>query len=52
MVAGFERLQTDMEFVLVDSMDDVLRAVFDGTVVSHARRTAGTERQAAATRRR
>ena len=41
----------EMEFVFVDSMDEVLDAAFDGTVVTHARRPAGTERQAAATRR-
>jgi len=42
----------EIEFVLVDSMDEVLSAAFDGAVVTHARRIAGTERQAAATRRR
>ena len=36
----------EMEFVVVDSMDEVLDAAFDGTVVTHARRPAGTERQA------
>ncbi len=41
----------ELEFVLVDSMDEVLPGAFDGAVVTHAPRPAAAERQAAATRR-
>ena len=41
----------ELEFVLVDSMDEVLRGAFDGALVTHARRPAAAERQAAATRK-